>query len=400
MTEEILRVENQKGLDPRAISIRQGDTTELTVKLIGLETGGLSGKVYLVKDELKYFEESVTVDKDGAVSFSIKDNLPAGQYDLEIIVGSKHKFPSAYYSFIVTIHPSVEYAEEHIIEAYGKKELIADVSEIVKRGAKGDPGKSITINRQSKDSQGNSVVEFSDGTTVTVNKGDKGDKGEQGNLGPQGPTGPKGDQGDKGDQGPKGNVGPTGPRGPIGQTGPKGDAGPQGPRGIQGPPGKDGVVTFESLSDSQVESLKGPKGDKGEPFKFSDFTPEQLKALKGEKGEQGETGPQGPRGLQGLTGPKGDEGPIGPQGLRGIKGETGEVGPKGDQGEIGPQGPRGLTGPVGPKGDTGNTGPTGPQGATGPKGDDGTSITTWIGSESQYNALSTKSSTTLYIITE
>lgn len=382
MTEEILRVENQKGLDPRAISIRQGDTTELTVKLIGLETGGLSGKVYLVKDELKYFEESVTVDKDGAVSFSIKDNLPAGQYDLEIIVGSKHKFPSAYYSFIVTVHPSVEYAEEHIIEAYGKKELIADVSEIVKQGSKGDPGESITIKRQSKDSNGNSVIDFSDGTTVTVNKGDKGD------------------------QGPQGNVGPTGQRGPIGQTGPKGDQGDQGPRGLQGPPGKDGVdgkdgvVTFESLSDSQVESLKGPKGDKGEPFKFSDFTPEQLKALKGEKGEQGETGPQGPRGLQGLTGPKGDEGPIGPQGLRGIKGETGEVGPKGDQGDTGPQGPRGLTGPVGPKGDAGNTGPTGSKGAAGPKGEDGASITTWIGSESQYNALSTKSSTTLYIITE
>ncbi len=60
----------------------------------------------------------------------------------------------------------------------------------------------------------------------------------------------------------------------------------------------------------------------------------------------------------------------------------------------GEKGDRGLTGP------RGATGARGVTGATGPKGDDGTSVTTWTGTESQYNALSTKSSTTLYIITE
>ena len=42
-----------------------------------------------------------------------------------------------------------------------------------------------------------------------------------------------------------------------------------------------------------LESLRGPKGnpgDKGDSFKFSDFTPEQLNAIKGKKGDPGEPG--------------------------------------------------------------------------------------------------------------
>lgn len=42
-----------------------------------------------------------------------------------------------------------------------------------------------------------------------------------------------------------------------------------------------------------LESLRGPKGDpgdKGDPFKFSDFTPEQLNAIKGKQGDPGEPG--------------------------------------------------------------------------------------------------------------
>ena len=39
------------------------------------------------------------------------------------------------------------------------------------------------------------------------------------------------------------------------------------------------------------------------------------------------------------------------------------------------------------------------KGDRGDRGADGTSITTWTGTESQYNALYTKSSTTLYVIT-
>ena len=41
------------------------------------------------------------------------------------------------------------------------------------------------------------------------------------------------------------------------------------------------------------------QGEKGESFKYNDFTPEQLAALKGEKGEKGDTGLQGPKGDKG-----------------------------------------------------------------------------------------------------
>lgn len=69
--------------------------------------------------------------------------------------------------------------------------------------------------------------------------------------------------------------------------------------------------------------VRGPKGDKGDPFTYEDFTPEQLESLKGPKGDTGETGP------------KGEPGPVGPQGEPGVPGPAGETGP------IGPAGPKG-----------------------------------------------------------
>lgn len=46
------------------------------------------------------------------------------------------------------------------------------------------------------------------------------------------------------------------------------------------------------LTPEQLEKLKGPKGDKGEPFRYSDFTAEQLQALRGPKGDPGSGGGQ------------------------------------------------------------------------------------------------------------
>lgn len=46
------------------------------------------------------------------------------------------------------------------------------------------------------------------------------------------------------------------------------------------------------LTPEQLEKIKGPKGDKGEPFKYSDFTAEQLLALRGPKGDPGSGGGQ------------------------------------------------------------------------------------------------------------
>lgn len=49
-------------------------------------------------------------------------------------------------------------------------------------------------------------------------------------------------------------------------------------------------VTFGLVTGDQgPKGGTGPKGDKGDPFMYADFTPEQLAALKGPKGEPGAT---------------------------------------------------------------------------------------------------------------
>ena len=124
----------------------------------------------------------------------------------------------------------------------------------------------------------------------------------------------------------------------------------------------------------------GPKGDKGDPFTYADFTPDQLAALKGPKGDKGDQGIQGVPGPQGPIGPVG---PVGPKGDRGEKGEQGQQGPQGlqgIQGPVGPQGPKGeplrfsdltpdqIAQLKGPKGDPGPQGPQGPAGVGGSGG--------------------------------
>lgn len=50
---------------------------------------------------------------------------------------------------------------------------------------------------------------------------------------------------------------------------------------------------FQGTEQEWLNSLRGPKGDpgdKGDPFKFSDFTPEQLNTLKGKQGDKGDPG--------------------------------------------------------------------------------------------------------------
>ena len=113
-----------------------------------------------------------------------------------------------------------------------------------------------------------------------------------------------------------------------------------------------------------------------------------------------------------LTGARGPQGPQGP---------TGPVGPQGPAGSVGPQAP---TGPVGPQGPAGSVGSQGPQGVKGSDGlttqikVNGTTYTQsnglitlpdyptlppyniWVGTQSQYDALSTKDNNTLYFIKE
>lgn len=156
----------------------------------------------------------------------------------------------------------------------------------------------------------------------------------------------------------------------------------------------EGVISWtnnQDLQNPESKNIKGPKGDKGDPFIYSDFTPDQLAGLKGDKGDKGEKGdpfkysdftqPQleGLRGPQGLKGdpfeysdftPEQLEGLRGPQGIQGVQGEKGETGPrgpqgeKGDQGDVGPQGIQGVQGPIGPIGPIGPQGPKGVDGST------------------------------------
>lgn len=59
---------------------------------------------------------------------------------------------------------------------------------------------------------------------------------------------------------------------------------------------------------NKPESLKGDKGEKGDPFTYEDFTPEQLAALKGEKGDKGDPGAPGVDGADGKDGAPGADG--------------------------------------------------------------------------------------------
>ena len=61
--------------------------------------------------------------------------------------------------------------------------------------------------------------------------------------------------------GPRGERGERGPQGIPGLQGPRGETGPQGLQGIQGQ--RDGVVTFENLSQAQRNTLKGDRGEQG-----------------------------------------------------------------------------------------------------------------------------------------
>ena len=97
---------------------------------------------------------------------------------------------------------------------------------------------------------------------------------------------------------------------------------------------------------------------------------------------------------------------------------TGARGPQGPVGPTGPQGPVGSTGPQGPVGSIGPQGPAGTDGLTTQIRVNGTTYTQtnglitlpdyptsspyniWVGTQSQYDALSTKDNNTLYFIKE
>ncbi|WP_418705285.1 hypothetical protein [Anaerotignum faecicola] len=123
----------------------------------------------------------------------------------------------------------------------------------------------------------------------------------------------------------------------------------QGAKGEKGDP-----FTYTDFTKEQLAALKGErgqdgytpqkngdyfdgaKGEKGDPFTYDDFTEAQLAALKGERGQDGYT-PQ--KGIDYFDGAKGDpftyEDFTAEQlaALKGAKGDTGTAGPKGADGK-------------------------------------------------------------------
>ena len=223
-------------------------------------------------------------------------------------------------------------------------------------------------------------------------------------------------------------------------TGPQGERGPKGETGERGPAGRDGVVTFENLSQAQRNSLKG---------------------------DRGEQGPPGPRGADGATGERGHsltanvriEGnyrngvnsqlniisDVYYDGVRLNSGYTVDFFYRGfgsdnwisqlnrepdSNGKIGQFSPAQRSGGYlevyvvvtyqgikaaastrldnvqdGTRGATGERGPAGPPGPPGPRGADGNTIINqrtgqpmkyWVGSKAEFDAISNKDAGTVY----
>ena len=188
-------------------------------------------------------------------------------------------------------------------------------------------------------------------------------------------------QGQRGFNGPIGPQGIQGPTGPTGPAGPMGEQGTQGPKGDQGDPGSTFTPTQQNIYPPVKDIITA-----GNNVVIDVDDTDSTITINSTGGGGGGTGTQGPAG------------PPGPQG------EEGPQGPAGQDGETGPQGPAGPKGDPGEDGLNGNTGPMGLQGLKGDKGDPGslTGDVTVLDriTQAQYDALTTKVNTTLYIIPE
>ena len=117
----------------------------------------------------------------------------------------------------------------------------------------------------------------------------------------------KGEKGDTGAQGPKGDTGPQGPKGDTGSQGPKGETG--------------GIPSIKAAAGAHINTPGTPTVT----INGATFTFDYLKGEKGEKGDTGAQGIQGPKGETGAQGPKGEKGDTGATGAKGDKGDAGEV---------------------------------------------------------------------------
>lgn len=123
------------------------------------------------------------------------------------------------------------------------------------QGIKGETGESAKIVTETKDENGNTLITFNDGKTITIRKGDKGDVGAKGEQGTKGDTGVKGDKGDSisVESSSLDTNGNTIIKFSDGKsiTVKKGDKGEQGIKGEKGEPFK-----YEDFTKEQIDSLK------------------------------------------------------------------------------------------------------------------------------------------------
>lgn len=133
-------------------------------------------------------------------------------------------------STVVLLKGEVGFASDtQVIKVGNGKDLWKNLKS--HQGGKGDTGDPLTIKGTTNDSQGNTVVTFSDDTKVTINKGATGDRGVKGdNLTISSTT--------------KDSQGNT-------------------------------VITFSDGTKTTIN-----KGDKGDPLTFDDLTPEQIEQIK------------------------------------------------------------------------------------------------------------------------
>ena len=286
-------------------------------------------------------------------------------------------------------------------------------------------GDSITVTGQTKDSSGNTVVTFSDGQKVTINKGDRGFKGD--NLTIKSTTNDS-----------QGNTIITFSD-DTKVTINKGDKGDRGLRGLKGDSLTISSTTKDSQGNTVITFSDGTKttikkGDKGDPLTFDDLTPEQIEKIKAKdvdlsnyatKDDLAEIDVSGQLAdyakkdhthdvtdIDGLVSMLDEQA----QGINQSVSET--FAHKADkdhkhtitdvdglQGALDGKAPKGHThDEYLKKGDpiTLTTAQKaelkGDRGATGTPGKDGASITTWTGTQAQYDRISSKSNTTLYII--
>lgn len=192
-----------------------------------------------------------------------------------------------------------------------------------------------------------------------------------------------------------------------------------------------GKIGVKDLTEEDLKKITGEKGEKGDPFTYDDLTAEQKLELRGEPGKDGYTPKKGVDYFDGKPGRKGDKGDRGLTGAKGEKGDKGEPGKDGTMTfeDLTPSQKASLKGDKGDKGDPDRDGVDGKDGTNAKiiagtgitKSGDTISINSSVVArksdlksyakasevpkivcltKSEYDALTTKDSSTYYFIKE